>query len=59
MDVLIGTAVVFGIVVAAMSIGVAFSGRSLKGSCGGQPNGSCPCSEQEKRACAEKARDAA
>lgn len=59
MDVVIGTVIVFGVVVAGMSLGVLFTGRELKGSCGGQPNGGCPCSEEEKRACHERASDAA
>lgn len=58
MQVVIGTLVVFAVVTAAMSIGVFLSGRSLKGSCGGVANGACPCSEDEKRACAEKSRAA-
>ena len=59
MEVVLGTVAVFGVVVLAMSLGVMFSGRSLKGSCGGSPNASCPCSDEEKRACADRAREAA
>jgi len=55
MAVVVATAAVFGLVVLAMSLGAMFTGRALKGSCGGQPNGSCPCSDAEKRACAERA----
>ena len=58
-DVVIGTVIVFGVVVAGMSLGVLFTGRPLKGSCGGLPNGGCPCSDEEKRACHERATDAA
>ncbi|MCA9511568.1 MAG: DUF539 domain-containing protein [Myxococcota bacterium] len=59
MTVVVATAAVFGIVVLAMSLGAMVGGRHLKGSCGGRPDGACPCSEAEKRACAERARDAA
>ena len=59
MDTVIGTLIVFGVVVAGMALGVMFTGRELKGSCGGQPNSACPCSDSEKRACHERARDAA
>jgi len=58
MSVVLGTLVVFGLVIAAMSIGVVMGRAPLKGSCGG-PNAECPCSESEKRACEEHARDAA
>lgn len=40
----------FAVVMAAMAIGVIFSGRSLRGSCGG--TGNCACSEEKRRACA-------
>ncbi len=59
METVIATLVVFGIVVGAMSLGVAFSGRELKGSCGGQSDGSCVCSDADKRACAERKSGAA
>jgi hypothetical protein len=52
-DVLFGTMIVFGVSVALMSVGVAFKGRELKGSCGG-PNASCPCSDADKQACASR-----
>ncbi len=35
MDIFVGTFLVFIAVVAAMAVGVIFSGRSIKGSCGG------------------------
>jgi len=57
MEVIVGSAVVFAIVVLAMSVGQIFGGRSLRGSCGGVANGDCACSEKERRACAR--RDAA
>ena len=57
MDVLFGTLIVFAVVIAAMSIGVTFGGRELKGSCGGIGNG-CPCTEAEKKACAHRAESA-
>lgn len=53
MDILFGTLIVFAVAIALMSVGVMFGGRSLKGSCGG-PNASCPCSDAEKKACANR-----
>ena len=53
MEILIGTALVFGSMVLAMSVGVLISGRSLKGSCGGI-SGSCPCTEAERRTCSRR-----
>ncbi|MDJ0787462.1 MAG: hypothetical protein QNK05_11685 [Myxococcota bacterium] len=50
METVLGTMIVFGIVVGAMSLGALVTGRPLKGSCGG-PDADCPCSESEKRAC--------
>lgn len=45
------TALIFGIAMAAMAVGVIFSGRTLKGSCGGTGQ-DCACSEAERRECA-------
>jgi hypothetical protein len=45
------TFLVFGFVVAAMAIGVIFSGRRLRGSCGGTGR-DCSCSEEVRRECA-------
>jgi hypothetical protein len=53
MDTFIGTLLVFGLAMLAMAVGVMFTGRSLKGSCGGVGNG-CPCTDEERRACAAK-----
>lgn len=50
METVIGTMIVFGVVVGMMSLGTLATGRPLKGSCGG-PGASCPCSDSEKRAC--------
>ncbi len=55
MDVFLGTLLVFCIVVFAMAAGVRLTGRSLKGSCGGTGTG-CPCSDEERRACARRGR---
>jgi len=53
LDVLFGTLIVFGVAVTLMSIGVIGGGRELRGSCGG-PNANCPCSDADKKACAER-----
>jgi len=48
------TLVVFGVmasVVAAMAIGVMFTGREIKGSCGGVGGGDCACSRGERAGC--------
>ncbi len=50
----LGTLVVFGVVIAAMAIGVMFTGRRLSGSCGGTGGGACVCSEEKRKACKEK-----
>ena len=47
-----GTVGVF-LAMLAMAAGVLLSGRSLKGSCGGVGTG-CPCSDEERQACAAK-----
>jgi len=53
LDVLFGTLIVFGVAVALMSVGLIGGGRELRGSCGG-PNADCPCSEADKKACANR-----
>lgn len=45
------TALIFVVAMAAMAVGVIFSGRTLKGSCGGTGR-DCACSEAERRECA-------
>ena len=47
---LIATAALFGLVMAGMAVGVIFSNRSVKGSCGGTGEG-CSCSEAKRRRC--------
>lgn len=43
------------IVVAAMAVGAMFTGRPIKGSCGGMgTDEQCPCSEADKQACEAK-----
>jgi hypothetical protein len=44
------TIALFAVVMVAMAVGAIFTGRSLRGSCGGP--GSCECSEEKRRACA-------
>ena len=53
MQTFIATAVFFFIIAFAMAVGVIFSNRSLRGSCGG-PGTSCECSETKQRECAMK-----
>ena len=53
MQTFIATLVLMGIVAAAMGVGVIFSNRSLRGSCGGTGR-DCACSEQEQKECALK-----
>ena len=55
MQTFLGTLLVFGIVMAAMSIGVVLSGRRLKGSCGGTGE-DCDCELAKQRVC-EKFRE--
>jgi len=47
------TLVFFCLIAAAMAVGVIFSNRSLRGSCGGTGT-NCSCTEREKRECALK-----
>ncbi|MCP4036865.1 MAG: DUF539 domain-containing protein [bacterium] len=53
MQTFIATLFLFCIVAAAMAVGVIFSNRTLKGSCGGTGT-DCSCSENEQRECARK-----
>lgn len=55
MQTLIATLVVFVAVMAAMAIGVIFSGRRLSGSCGGVPGKDCTCSDADRKACEVRA----
>jgi len=50
MEIFVATLVLFGAVVAAMSIGVAVSGRSLRGSCGGT-GADCSCDDATRDSC--------
>ena len=51
MDTFFATLLIFAGVMAAMSIGVAVTGRRLRGSCGGTGK-DCECDEEARRACA-------
>jgi hypothetical protein len=44
METLVLTASLMGIAMVAMAVGVIFSNKALKGSCGGA-GGNCPCAE--------------
>lgn len=51
MEVFLATALIFGLAMGGMAVGVIFSGRSLKGSCGGTGR-DCSCSAEARRDCA-------
>jgi len=53
MQTFLATAVLFLVIAAAMAVGVIFSNRSLRGSCGGTGT-NCDCSEAKQRECALK-----
>ncbi len=50
MQTFLAATIFFGLAMAIMAVGVVFSGRTLKGSCGG-PGGSCSCSPTRSRRC--------
>lgn len=49
------TLALFGTLMAIMAVGVVFSGRRLRGSCGGVPGSDCSCATSERRACERRA----
>ena len=51
MQIFLATALIFGLVMVAMAVGVIFSDRRLKGSCGGAGQ-DCHCSEKARKECA-------
>ena len=51
------TMTIFGLVVAAMAVGVAFHGRRLRGSCGGVGQ-DCSCSVTTARSCPTRQKQA-
>ncbi len=53
MQTFIATLVLMGLIATAMAVGVSFSNRSLRGSCGGTGK-DCSCSEQDQKECALK-----
>lgn len=50
METLVGTLVVFLLMVGAMGFGVMATGRALSGSCGGTGK-ACTCTRAERRSC--------
>ncbi|MDD9937614.1 MAG: hypothetical protein OXT09_28635 [Myxococcales bacterium] len=58
MEAFLATFTLFALAMAAMAIGVAFSGRRLSGSCGGVAGKDCTCSIAERKACQIKQVDA-
>jgi hypothetical protein len=57
METFLATLVVFAAVMLAMAVGVAFSGRRLKGSCGGTGE-DCSCDATGRAECARTKRQA-
>jgi len=51
MQIFLATALIFAGAMAAMAVGVIFSNRTLKGSCGGTGM-DCTCSDEARRDCA-------
>ena len=51
MDTFFATLLFFGAIMAAMAVGVVFSDRRLKGSCGGTGK-DCACDDEARAACA-------
>lgn len=51
MQTFLATALFIGLAMAAMAVGVIFSNRELKGSCGGTGQ-DCSCSAEARRDCA-------
>ncbi len=53
METFLATVAIFGLAMVAMAVGVIFSNRSLRGSCGGTGI-DCTCSEKKQEECARK-----
>ena len=51
METFLATALIFGLAMAGMAIGVIVSNRELQGSCGGTGK-ACSCTEEVRRDCA-------
>lgn len=58
MQTFLATFLLFALVVAAMAVGVLFSNRRLRGSCGGTGE-ACDCSRARQAACPRRTRDPA
>jgi len=53
----LSTLLLFALIVAAMAVGVAFTGRRLRGSCGGMGAGDdCSCSKARQAKCKAEGR---
>ncbi|MEE3327958.1 MAG: hypothetical protein VX252_11535 [Myxococcota bacterium] len=53
MQTFIATALLIGLLMAGMALGLMLRGRSLSGSCGGTGEG-CACSEAKRKRCLEE-----
>lgn len=51
MTTFLATFVMLATLMLIMAVGVMFSGRALKGSCGGVPGKECTCSSTDRQAC--------
>jgi hypothetical protein len=56
METFLATLAFFAATTGAMAVGVIFSGRSLRGSCGGTGK-DCVCDDEAKRECQLKAQE--
>lgn len=54
MSTFIATFALLALLMAMMAVGVVFSGRRLRGSCGGVPGKECSCSVTDRKACERK-----
>jgi len=52
MQTFFATLVLVGLLMLAMGVGVVFSGRRLRGSCGGVGGPACECDATKRAACA-------
>ncbi|MDC0720162.1 hypothetical protein [Nannocystis bainbridge] len=54
MTTIVLTIAVLAAVMLGMAVGAIFAGKYLKGSCGGLANGSCECTDTQRRDCSTR-----